>query len=391
MNAKDKSATAAVRGRPDDTAEYGSNDVRLSGREWIAAALIVLPVLVGLPIVWGWAEPFDPDADYRIGYRLSEDYWLFDRYCRRACAEDKTLLIGDSVVWGHYVTEENTLSHHLNEAAGRQRFANLGVDGTHPAALAGLIEHYGTAISGKWVVLHCNLLWMSSKRHDLQTEKEFRFNHPALVPQFHPRIPCYKEPIADRLSIVVRRGVDLFAWAEHLRIAYFERADIPTWTIDHPYSRPLGPILRKRPYAREGIPPDATPRPWTEKGIQPFGPDWVALETSLQWASFKRLVAILTDRDNRLFVLVGPFNEHMLTEESLAVYRQRIGAVESWLRRSGIAYHIPPPLPSELYADASHPLGDGYKALARRLYVQEAFARFDGRRRAGSQPNGSQK
>ena len=69
----------------------------------------------------------------------------------------------------------------------------------------------------------------------------------------------------------------------------------------------------------------------------------------------------------------------MLKAESLARYRRRLGAVSAWLRGRGIPHWVPAALPSELYADASHPLADGYQRWARRLYEQKDFAAFDGR------------
>ncbi len=136
--------------------------------------------------------------DYRVPYSLGNDYWNYARTCREVATGDRTLVVGDSVIWGHYVAGGETLSHYLNERIGAARFANLGLDGVHPAALCGLVEHYGTAIQRRQVVLNCNLLWLSSARHDLSTDKEFAFNHPALVPQFWPKIPCYRAPLSEQ-------------------------------------------------------------------------------------------------------------------------------------------------------------------------------------------------
>jgi len=105
---------------------YASNEVRLSAREWIVAGAVAAAVLGLLPAQWKRAEPFQPSTDYRIPYELSSDYWLYDRYSRIACSENRTLVIGDSVVWGHYVKKEHTLSQWLNVLAGDARFANLG-------------------------------------------------------------------------------------------------------------------------------------------------------------------------------------------------------------------------------------------------------------------------
>ncbi len=77
--------------------------------------------------------------------------------------------------------------------AGKERFANLGLDVRYPLALAGLVEHYAKAVKDKNVVLQCNPLWMSSLRADLQDDKATEFNHPRLVPQFVLHLPSYKE------------------------------------------------------------------------------------------------------------------------------------------------------------------------------------------------------
>ncbi|GAI54981.1 unnamed protein product, partial [marine sediment metagenome] len=186
------------------------------------------------------------ESDYRLGYELSSDYWLYSRYCRWACSRQEILVIGDSVVWGHFVSEYETLSEYLNKITGSDQFANLGVDGIHPVALAGLLKYYGHDISDKRIVLHFNPLWMSSKKHDLQTEKEFRFNHPKLVPQFIPNIPCYKDPYSKRVSAVIERYVPFLSWTSHLKIAYFGNMDLPTWSLEHPYENPAYCMLDAR-------------------------------------------------------------------------------------------------------------------------------------------------
>ena len=63
----------------------------------------------------------------------------------------------------------------------------------------------------------------------------------------------------------------------------------------------------------------------------------------------------------------------MLTEESLRIYQQRLREVEHWFQVNGIMYYVHPALPSEYYADASHPLEKGYSMLATRLFEQESF------------------
>ena len=352
---------------------FGSNDVRLSPAEWLIAAIVLLALFYFLPILWKRIEPLDAGADYRIPYRLGNDYWTYNRYCAEACRDGKTLVLGDSVIWGHYVPSDETLSHYLSELSG-ELFANVGVDGIHPAALSGLITHYGRDISDQDVILNCNLLWMSSERHDLQVTKEFSFNHPTLVPQFFPRIPCYRASLEERLAIVVGRTVPLSGWADHLRIAYYDGADLSTWTLEHPYENPLGPITFELPSPDPS--PEPSAEPWTQRGIRPYNPPWVPLEQSFQWAQFRRTLETLRRRGNRVFVVVGPFNEHMLTEESLENYNKRKDEAEAWLRENEIPHAVPAALPSDLYADASHPLAEGYSLLAKRLLQDESFRRF---------------
>lgn len=361
---------------------FAANDVRLSPHEWVIALALVAATLAVVPIAWERLEPLDIAANHRTPFSLGSDYWTYSRYCRAVCAKgDKTLILGDSVIWGHYVGKDETLSAHLNKAMGESAsggFANLGIDGIHPVALAGLMEHYGQGISRSKVILHCNLLWMSSQRRDLRTEKEFPFNHPPLVPQFRPRVPCYKAPVSHRLGVVIGRKLPFFGWSSHMQIAYLDDSDLATWTIDHPYDNPAEALSREPPSPDEAPSPKPDARPWTEKGIKKFNPPWVDLAGSLQWARFKRTLEILADRDNRVFVLVGPFNEHMLKEESLATYTKRKVEARTWLGAHGIPHYMPRALPSEAYADASHPLGEGYGLLAEQLVKNEAFIRFAG-------------
>jgi hypothetical protein len=70
---------------------------------------------------------------------------------------------------------------------------------------------------------------------------------------------------------------------------------------------------------------------------------------------------------------MGPFNEHMIAEDNRAAYHQIRDGILAWLKQNRVIAVAPETLPSELYADASHPLTDGYKLLARRLYADEAF------------------
>ncbi len=351
---------------------FGSNCVRLSVGEWIVVVAVSSVILSLAPVLWQRFEKFSPGADYRLPYELSSDYRLYERYCRWACRRYETLVVGDSVIWGHYVSRDNTLSHYLNDNAGSRRFANLGVDGIHPAALEGLLRYYGKDISNKNVILHLNPLWMSSRKHDLQIEKEHHFNHPKLVAQFTPRIPCYKASYSERISAVVRRYIPLLSWTSHLNITYFEGMDVPAWTLRHPYRNPLKAVTF-RPGTVDHERTDDTARPAKVAGVTGF--QWVEPETSLQWAALRRSIRLLSKRGNRVFVLVGPFNEYMLDAESMEKYWAMKNEIEAWLRQNNVDYYLPPALPAEFYRDASHPLSRGYAALAEQLFADDSFRR----------------
>jgi hypothetical protein len=263
------------------------------------------------------------------------------------------------------VKPAETLSHFLNAEAGRERCFNLGLDGAHPAALAGLLEHHGGGIAGTRVVLQCNPLWMASPAQDLQDADGPPFNHPALVPQFVGRPPAHREGISWRIGAAVGRRLPFGPWTEHLQLAYFDQRSIPAWTLEHPYENPLGAVTGRVPGPASRV--KRRPRPWTEQGIRPQDFAWIDLETSYQWQAFRRAVAILQARGNRVFVLVGPFNEHLLTETGRAGYARVRDGIAAWLEANGVEHDVPPALPSGQYADASHPLAEGYAELARRL------------------------
>jgi len=354
---------------------FGSNGVRLSGREWVVVVGLLVGTWLAIPRVWEHLEPFEPGPDYRLPYALSNDYWLYARYADRAAGSDgKTLVVGDSVVWGEYVRPQETLTHHLGVLAGSDRFVNLGVNGIHPAALAGLVTYYGRAIAGQTVLLHYNPLWMSSAQHDLQTEKEFRFNHPRLVPQFLPKIPCYKEPYAARVGAVAERYSPLRAWANHLAVAYFDDTALAMWAKENPYANPIERITLTLPAPSDTL--RHKPVTWTESGKSQVAFQWVDPETSLQWRLFRRTVKTLLARGNRVFVLVGPFNEHMIKPESRDAYADIKRTIETWLENQQIPHFVPAALPSALYADASHPLDEGYALLARQMLEQTSFEAF---------------
>ncbi len=362
------------------------NEMRLDVRQCLAALALVLAVILLTPPLWKTLERFDTGPDYRIPYDLSKDYWLYQRWIDRADARS-IIMLGDSVVWGEYVLPDGTWTHFLNQESGQtNHFVNGGVNGLFPLALEGLVDNYGKPLRHRKILLHCNLLWLSSPKADLQTQKEEPFNHARLVPQFFPRIPCYKAGANERLSAVIDRQIDFCGWVNHLQCAYFDQKSILDWTLaddggDPPrytnsYKNPLAQITLRVP-AAPAVDPLRGPassrhKPWTQNG-GPTSFEWVTLDSSLQWAAFRRVVATLRSRGDDVFVILGPFNEHMIAPESRAPYNKLRDGVESWLTHNKVPHWAPEVLPSPLYADASHPLTDGYALLAKMTLTNEAF------------------
>ena len=366
------------------------NEMRLNARQWATVLGIVLVFVLLTPRLWKKLERFETGPDYRLPYALSKDYWLYER---RAAQFTPThiVVLGDSVMWGEYVLPEGTLSHFLSREAGQpDRFVNAGVNGLCPLALEGLARYYGGPLRRHKVLLHCNPLWMSSPKADLQTAKEEQFNHARLVPQFSPRIPCYKADFNERFGAIVERNVGFVEWANHLQNAYFGQKSILSWTLEDDGGDPLRyPNTYQNPFAQIKLRVPAAPKedpdrgpksprhkPWSEdgKGTERF--DWVSPDTSLQWAAFQRLVQLLQARGADVLVVVGPFNEHLLAEENRPTYRRLRDSMADWLAKNHVPCVVPGPLPSALYADASHPLTDGYELLAQRLYGDAIFLKW---------------
>jgi hypothetical protein len=366
------------------------NAMRLSARHWLAVAAFVAVVLSGTPWLWKKIETFDTGPDYRIPYALSKDYWLYQRRLERITPTHVAVL-GDSVIWGEYVQRDGTLSHFLNEQSGQpEKFVNAGVNGLFPLAFEGLLRDYGKSLCDRKVILHCNVLWMSSPKADLSTTKEERFNHSDLVPQFSPRIPCYKVDLNHRLAAVIDRHFTFSQWANHLQIAYFGQKNILAWTLEEDGGTPPRyPNAYKNPFAQITltVPAEAIPdaergvtssrhKPWSTTGEGSTRFEWIELDRSLQWAAFQRLVKLLQSRGNDVLVVLGPFNEHILAQENRPAFRRVRDGVADWLLNNHVAHLVPEALPSLLYADASHPLTEGYQMLANALHRDAVFQKW---------------
>ena len=376
---------------PEGDVPLGVNEMRLGVRQWLAVLAIVIGGGIGIPRLWTAIERFDTGPDARIPYALSKDYWLYQRRLERIADPASVPVLGDSVVWGEYVRPDGTLTHFLDRETGQpDRFINCGVNGLFPLAMEGLLTNYGPSLHDRKLIVHCNVLWMTSPKADLSTDKEEAFNHARLVPQFWPRIPCYRADAAERLGAVVERNVGFFGWVGHVESCYFDEKSIPQWTLaDDGSDPPHRPNAWRNPLScvtfavpGEGAddpqrgPQSPRHKPWSAAGAGPSHFDWVELDASLQWRAFQRVIDLLGRRGNDVLVILGPFNESMVAEDGRPTLTRLRAGIAAWLTARHVAHVVPEPLPSDLYADASHPLTDGYALLARRICRQPVFQQW---------------
>lgn len=373
---------------PLPTPIFGVNEMRLTPRQWLITLAIVVAVFVFVPQVWKKAEAFPTGPDYRLPYALSNDYWLYERRLQQVESQSFIPVVGDSVVWGEYVRADGSLSHFLSSESGTSgRFVNCGVNGLFPLALEGLIRDFGGTLHDRKIIVQCNPLWLTSPKADLSAQSEENFNHSRLVPQFGVKIPSYHADANTRISALLDRHIGYFAWTNHLQNAYYEQKNLAKWTLEEDDNDPPGyPNAWRNPLAplRDGIPTEPADDPqrgpqsrrhhaWNADGAEPVEFDWVPLDRSLQWQAFQRIVTLLGERHDKVLVLLGPFNESMVSAPQRPGYRAMRDQMRDWIVAHHAAVIAPDPMPSELYADASHPLTDGYALLAKRLWRDQVF------------------
>ena len=351
-----------------------SSPISVTGPRLRPKATMVIIVLGTLlwtatPALYRQGDSFIAPDGYRTPFQLSDDYWQYDIVGRQWVDEERVLMLGDSVIWGEYVLPNESLPGQLNRDQEELTFANGGVNGLHPLAMLGIVNHFLPTLQNQPVVVHCNLIWMSSPDRDLTTKSEIPFNHESLVPQFSPTIPCYRATPSERLGNKVFQHTSLRPLVRHLRMLYLSGQDYQTWSLERARREREG-IENPPIHAVSRIPVDKLRHPdisWEERGIPQQNYNWVPLEKSLQWWAFRETVMLLESRGCDVYVIIGPFNEHLLAAENRTDWEHMRHKVSEWLETHEIAYDAPTILSSKLYADASHPLEQGYQELSHEI------------------------
>lgn len=334
---------------------------------YVSAAVIIMAI--ALPILFPLAGDQVFTSDYRLPYHLGEDYFLYKKYAGSVAAYNTIPVIGDSVIWGHYTSDSDTLTAHLNREQSRMEFSNMGIDGIHPAVMYGLVENYCKSLRNKKIIVGINLLWMSSARHDLTGAKNSEINHSMLLPQFNEVIPAYSPSLEERLSSVIKRGMPVFLWGDHVRLTKFRGSSLYRWSMDNPMENPLVFLhTEKKIYE---LPAAMDPSKFPQQDAQ-----WVTADKSLQWRYTLKTLRLLKKRGNRVLAVVTPFNRYMLTYESARQHELIVSEIRERLQRKGITVVIPETPPREEFADSSHPTGKGYGTIAKYLLQDKDFTAF---------------
>jgi len=238
-----------------------------------------------------------------------------------------------------------------------------------PLALEGLLAHYGAPLHDRRVILHYNMLWMSSPKAD--PEREGRavvqpHKAGAAALRADTFLPAPTPPRG--WMRFVERSVGLLGWVNHLDTVYFDQRSIPRWTLEEDDSDlPRHPNAWRNPLSRITLrvpgEPAADPqrgrssprhRPWSATAPRPrtsSGSAWRSRCSGSRSGGRSRCCGRAA---TTCWSSSGPFNEWMIATDQRPAYRKLRAGIDAWLTASGVAHVVPEALPSALYADASH-------------------------------------
>lgn len=354
-----------------------SNAFLLSGKEWLVTIGIFLVLTIGVYTQWPKWERLTAGPDYRSTCweaRMS-DYYAFSQWISHARDHYKILLIGDSVIWGQEVDNDQTISHFINGQLGGEMVANAGMDGLTPAALEGIVKHYGKGLHDTHAIVELNPLWMSSPKRDLRTD--WKFHHPRLVHQFDRRISYYKD-VNERLGYAIEHALRIPPFVRHLMVSYYDNKSVASWLIENPYRNPFAAITFHTPplmREKQGRGTDWQSRIKNPAKWKPVDDPFIDPAASIQFEGFLTALDVLKKRNVSTFVLLGPYNTWNLTPESKARLFAMLDTIGATLTERGIPYFDATRdlIPSGGYGDQCHALADGHALLAAALANDPGF------------------
>ncbi len=423
--------------------------------ELLAALLLAAALLLMFDRGYATLERFEPDDDYRIelslrgqdnwreaftakGRMIIDNYWVWQRWARLAARRNMIFVLGDSYIWGERCEAGGTLPAHLNRAAGRQSFANLGCDGMHPLAMEQLVKYYAPKLRGQHAILHYGFVWSSSPQHDWQTHDPYHQN-PRLVPMFLPPLPGVSYTFAQRLGILKERVVPGDSLMTHMVTAALENTPLLDWLGKHPGQLPFNQAMLDIPSAPgKGKPVERSPylHDWNYHASEAMG---VPPDQSNQFQAFVRTVRYLRRAGCNVLIMVEPSNWKAVDEKGTIALRRHYGQrrdalrkrleeagaddagrdqidrelaeVEATLKRFAWsprnasaralatrrkhvierlrALDVPlvaPELASEYFADSMHPTADGYSRVADQLMQDPVFKEWFEKHPQGKPP-----
>ena len=354
-----------------------SNSILLSLKEWIITIILFAVISGTIYYAWNSWERFEPGKDHRetCWAELQSDYWAYLRWLKYAKEHYDVLLIGDSVIWGQEVRNDETISHYLNEFSGEDIVANMGNDGLFMMGINGIVTHYGEHLDNTNIILQFNPLWMASKRRDLREDKNYGYHHPRLIPQFDLRI-AYHHDLNTRLGYLFEHYFRLFPFVRHIMANYFENKSISGWIMNHPYRNPFSAIT----FEAAPMMTDKQGRglSWKAKEYKISNDPFMSPVESLQYECYINALSMLKKKNSRVFVMLGPYNHYMYTPESQKRLFTMIEEVKKDFDSMGIPYFdtLALNLPSEVFGDTCHLLREGHIMLADALVKDAGFRRW---------------
>jgi hypothetical protein len=356
-----------------------SNSMILSLREWIITAVLTIGICGAIYYGWNSWEKFTPCADYRetCWAEKQSDYWAYNRWMKYARSHYKVLLIGDSVIWGQEVPINGTITHYLNESYGKEIFANLGNDGLFMAGIDGIVKYYGENLNGANVLLQLSPLWMSSPTRDLRAPKKSNYHHPRLLPLLDRRITYYHD-FNTRLDYFFERYFRIFPFVRHLTAVYYDNMSVSAWMMANPYKNPFSAItFQSTPVMADS---QGTDESWNKKDTKLMDSPFVNPSESVQWGFYKDALSRLEKKNSKVFVMIGPFNQYMLTPESRVRLFDMVDKIKKELDSMGVPYFdtFQVGIESNMFADTCHVLRQGHILIGQKMIADPKFREWIG-------------